>query len=50
MRPFQTNAASFERRIAKEIAASDAGLESLLKHENTCRAGNNCRPCLRTEY
>ena len=50
MRPFQTNEASFERRIAKELAASDVRLESLLKHENTGRAGNNSRPCLRTEY
>ena len=27
MRPFQTNAASFERRMAKELAVTDAGLE-----------------------
>jgi hypothetical protein len=50
MRPFRTNAASFERRIAKELAASDAGLESPLKHENTGRRWSSCRPCLRTEY
>ena len=50
MRPFQTNAASFERRIAKELAVTDVGLESLLKHKNTGHTGNNCRPCLRTEY
>lgn len=51
MRPFQINEASFERRTAKELAASDAGLESPLKHGNTGRVGNNCRPCLfRTEY
>jgi hypothetical protein len=50
MRPFQTNAASFERRMAKYPAFTRAALHSSLKHENTGRAGNNCPPCLRTEY
>ena len=50
MRPFQTNAASFERRMAKELAVTDAGLEPLPKHKNTGRTGNNCRPRARMEY
>jgi hypothetical protein len=37
MRPFLTNAASFERRIAKELGVTDAGLETLLKHEKIGR-------------
>jgi hypothetical protein len=50
MRTFQTNATSFERRIAKELGVTDAGLETLLKHEKTGRTGNNCRPRRRMEY
>jgi hypothetical protein len=46
MRTFQTNATSFERRIAKELGVTDAGLETLLKHEKTGRTGNNCWPRL----
>jgi hypothetical protein len=33
--------------MAKELAVTDTGLESLLKHKNT---GNNCRPRARMEY
>jgi hypothetical protein len=49
MRRFQTNAISFERRIAKELGVTDAGLETLLRHEKTRRTGNNCRACRRME-
>jgi hypothetical protein len=50
MRPFQTNAASFERRMAKYPAVTGAALHSLLKHENTSHTDNKCWPRLRMEY